>query len=157
MASLPPIGNSSIQMSTPIDALPLKTTTDQNAAIDDDPVIMSVLKDFEQHKQTESPETPQIPTQIPTYKENPQPQPVPVNTDTMNYNQSKASILDKNIIKKSVIIAVAMALVYNTSILEQVLKKLPESIMKYVSGREMYVYFVISFVIIYILQYYSVV
>lgn len=157
MASLPPMNNSSIQMSTPIDTLPLKTTTDQNAAIDDDPVIMSVLKDFEQHKQAESPEVPPIPAQIPAYKENLQPQPAPVNIDTLNYNQSSTSIFDKNIIKKSLIIAIAMALVYNTSILEQVLKKLPESIMKYVNGREMYVYFAISLVIIYILQYYAVV
>lgn len=157
MASLPPIGNSSIQMSTPIDALPLKTTTDQNAVIDDDPVIMSVLKDFEQHKQVETSEPSHIPKPMPVYKENHPPQSTPVSTDTMNYNQSKSSIFDKNIIKKSVIIAIAMALIYNTSILEQVFKKLPESIMKYLSGREMYVYLVISFVITYILQYFAII
>lgn len=158
MASIP-INNSTIQMSTPINSLPLKTNTDVVSPIDEDPIIQNLLKDFEQQKvqsDTSSPQSPVESVVLPKEDKTNYNQEIHYQNNDLNYNKTNKTLFDKNIVKKSIIIVGVIALIYNTSILESILSKLPSYISIHLHGKDIYIYLFISFCIIYLLQYYDI-
>lgn len=149
--------NNSIQMSTPINSLPLKTTGEE-ASLPNDPLIQNVLNEFENNKPKE------IVYDIPVPMIEKRPEPVnivlneePVNnvSDKLIYNKKRKSFVNMDVLKKTFIIVFVVIIVYNTSILEKIVSKLPESISKFLQGNEIYTNISIVFVIFYLLFLYE--
>lgn len=150
--------NNSIQMSTPINSLPLKTNG-EDVSLPNDPLIQNVLNEFESNKPKE------ISYNIPTPIIEPPSEPVnmilkeeqPVNNmnDKLIYNKKRKPFINMDVFKKTSIIVFVVIIVYNTSILEKIVSKLPESISKFLQGNEIYTNILITFIIFYFLFLYE--
>jgi hypothetical protein len=164
--------NNSTQMSTPIDTLPLKTTRDVTDI--EDPMVQSVLKEFEQDThdqpsgQNQGFETnSQINQQI-QYAQHVQPvqqvQPIqqvqqlhqaPV-LDNLRYSSyTNKKLFDIDIAKRSAIITLVTFLIYYSNISLYVLNKLPDNVKQYTSGREILINMFVVFVIFYAILYFD--
>lgn len=165
MATMPGIMNNhnSSQMSTPIDTLPLKTTRDSTDI--EDPMVQSVLKEFEQDmysqqppKQTEE-NIPQIQQEQIQYVQQPVQQPVqqfaPA-SDHLKYSSTKRKrIIDMDIAKKAAIITLVSFLIYYSNISSYAINKLPDNVKHYTSGRELLINMIIVFLIFYTIIYFE--
>lgn len=153
MANIP-MNNNSIQMSTPINSLPLKTNNNETLNIGQDPDIDSVLKDFEKYEQKEVVQS--VPTNIQPVQQVPiqQIQHVqPVQQDMkydskLNFNND-SSIFDLKIVKHVFGLVAIVAILYNTSLFEKLLNILPLTVKNKISGYELYIHLFILFIIFY--------
>jgi hypothetical protein len=152
---------SSPQMATPINTLPLKTAGPDPTDIDD-PMIQNVLKEFEdemsqhqsqQQPQHQSQQQPQYQSQ-PVHIEPLQPMNVPVNNTVCNlrYNADKNNVIDFDLVKKAVILSVIVLMLQNYDIVNNIIAKIPV-IQKYLSGKELFVNLGILTSIFYLLMY----
>src|SRR6056300_1227417 len=143
MAS-PPVNNS-IQMSTPINSLPVKTNDVNNINFGEDPDIENVLKDFEKYETKEVVQT--QPIVVPPTIIHQIPQDIKPEFDQkLNYNDG-TSFLDFNIAKHVFGLVIIVALLYNTSLLEKLFNFIPYSLEKHIYGYEIYIHLVILFII----------
>ena len=143
MATIP-MNNSTLQMSTPINSLPMKTTTD-TLDISDDDDVQAVLKDFEKFQEPVQ----HIPTVQPIQEvHEPIVAPPPVMQE-LNFNDDRKTFVDFNIAKKSIVFVLLVALVYNTSMIEKLILYLPEYFKKHIHGREILIHLIILFVVFY--------
>jgi hypothetical protein len=153
-------------MSTPINNLPLKTSqTEQDI---DDPMIQNVLKEFENEVASNSPPEkiyqiqahppPQMPEQQIQYVQPPQQQNVqPPIQDSIKYNNSTTKkIIDIEIAKRAAIITAFAYFIFSSNILQYVMRRLPESVLTHIIGKECIVNTLIIFVIFYSLMYYEI-
>lgn len=172
MATMPGIMNNhnSSQMSTPIDTLPLKTTRDSTDI--EDPMVQSVLKEFEQDMYSQQPENiPQIQQEQVQYVQQPVQQPMqqPVQqpiqqpmqqfaptSDHLKYSLTKRKrIIDMDIAKKAAIITLVSFLIYYSNISSYAINKLPDNVKHYTSGRELLINMIIVFLIFYTIIYFE--
>ena len=174
MASMPPNiinnHNNSTQMSTPIDTLPLKTTRD--ATDIDDPMVQSVLKEFEQDTYTQSSQSQEFETNLQNnqqiqYAEHVQPvqvqqiqqvQPIqqaPIMDNLRYSSNTNKKLFDIDIAKRSAIITIVTFLIYYSNISLYVLNKLPDNVKQYTSGREILINMFVVFVIFYAILYFD--
>lgn len=150
--------NNSIQMSTPINSLPLKTTG-EDASLPNDPVIQNVLNEFESNKSKEP--VYDIPVQMIEKIQDPyvnvvmKDEPVNVVSDKLIYNKKRKSFINIDILKKTTILMFVVIIVYNTSIFEKITSKLPESVSKFLVGNDIYTNILITFVAFYLLFLYE--
>ena len=152
MASIP-MNTETIQMSTPLQNLPLKTSGENNS-ITDDPSVNTVLKEFEKYKQPEEEPIIQDPIyEMPQIIEQQYVSQQP-NDDFnhLKYNSSpnsSSSIFDFEIAKSSIIVVLIVALIFNTTILEKIISQLPENFKMRIIGKEAYILLFLLFIIIY--------
>lgn len=172
MTTMPNVMNNhtTTSMSTPIDNLPLKTSqTEQDI---DDPMIQNVLKEFENDIASNSPppeqmykiQSPQQPPQhIPEQKiqyiqQQPQQNAQVQIQENIKYNtSSKKKIIDIDVAKRAAIITVFAYFLYSSNILQYVIKRLPESVLTHINGKESIVSTMLIFVIFYSLMYYELI
>jgi hypothetical protein len=160
----------SSQMSTPISSLPLKTNQQESDI--DDPLIQTVLKDFENDSVRDSrdPRDPQqhaLPEQpvyhiandanaMNTVSSVPN---VQVNYEELNYNgvgtNEKKKLINYEIAKRAAIISIIAFLIYNQNIIGMFISKLPESVTTHINGKEFLIYILLSFIILYGLLYFD--
>lgn len=159
------------QMSTPINSLPIKTVVQQQQDMDD-PLIQNVLKEFEDDMMHHGNNTQQASnqanmqnnahTQAPrpnmyTAQQMQQPavqQPV---HDTKRKHHTISSFVDLEVIKKAAIITIIVVLFQISNLVPMLLSKLPESITKYVSGKEIIINTILLFIIFYIIIYMNII
>lgn len=149
--------NNSIQMSTPINSLPLKTTG-EDASLPNDPLIQNVLNEFENNKPKEM--VYDIPQPIMEKRQEPvniilNEEPVNNVSDKLSYNKKRRTFINIDLLKKTTILIFVVIIVYNTSLLEKINSKLPESISKFIVGNEIYTNILITFVVFYLLFLYE--
>lgn len=164
MATMPGVMNNhnSSQMSTPIDTLPLKTTRDSSDI--EDPMVQSVLKEFEQDMYSQQPQKqeeniPQIQQEQVQYVQQPIQQPIQQvqlapTSDHLKYSSTKRKrIIDMDIAKKAAIITLVSFLIYYSNISYYAINKLPDNVKTYTSGRELLINMIIVFLIFYAIIY----
>jgi len=152
MANIP-INNNSIQMSTPINSLPLKTSNNETLNLGQDPDIDSVLKDFEKYEPKEVPQpVQQVQTiqQVQPIQQVQSIQPVQdIKYDSkLNFNND-SSFIDLKIVKHVFGLVVIVAILYNTSLFEKLLNILPLTIKNKIFGYELYIHLFTLFLIFY--------
>jgi hypothetical protein len=163
----------SSQMSTPISSLPLKTNQQESDI--DDPLIQTVLKDFEndsvrdsrdsrdprdsqQHALSEQPvyHIANDANAMNTVSSVPN---VQVNYEELNYNgvgtNEKKKLINYEIAKRAAIISIIAFLIYNQNIIGMFISKLPESVTTHINGKEFLIYILLSFIILYGLLYFD--
>jgi hypothetical protein len=165
MATMPGVMNNhnSSQMSTPIDTLPLKTTRDSSDI--EDPMVQSVLKEFEQDMYSQQPlkqieeNIPQIQQEQVQYVQQPIQQPMQQvqfapSSDHLKYSSTKRKrIIDMDIAKKAAIITLVSFLIYYSNISYYAINKLPDNVKHYTSGKELLINMMIVFLIFYTIIY----
>ena len=168
MTTMPDNTHSS-QMSTPISSLPLKTNQQETDI--DDPLIQTVLKDFENDSIRDTRETQQhtLPDQQVYHVANdatatdavPSVPNVSVNFEELNYNgvgtNDKKSLINYEIAKRAAIISIIAFLMYNQNIIGMLISKLPDSIATHINGKEFLIYILISFLILYDFLYFDLI
>lgn len=160
--------NNSMNMSTPVDNLPLKQNTGDTDILED-PVIQNVLQEFKTNSEqniqqnltdsyknvTQPPQTSTL--HMPLAHEIPDQQ-GPQNSFNLRYNNStNKKIFDYNIAKRVIIITMVVLTFLNTNIICLVLSKLPPNISLLLSGNEMYINILVTFGLLYVLMYYDIV
>jgi hypothetical protein len=144
-----------VQMSTPVSSLPLKTTQDVNEI--EDPLIQNVLKEFENEYGTANISHQTMPENANTHiiDNKPLMQQQYYQPRQLQYNKENenTSIIDMQVVQKTLIISIITIIFINTDIISLLNSKLPESIAKHVSGREFLLKFILIFVIFYGLIY----
>lgn len=163
------------QMITPIKSLPLKTSSQQEADIDD-PLIQGVLKEFEDdfidtssHAQEPSRQDyapqqmqPQQPVmqqqqQLQQLQQQVYQQPQQIATQhhqNLNYNKEDSKkLLDINIAKKAALITLVLFALQYTNISSVLVHRLPESVASYISGKELLFNLFIVFIVVYAVFY----
>ena len=157
MATMQNSINSS-QMSTPISSLPLKTNQQESDI--EDPLIQTVLKDFEDNiaPQQTIPVIEELPQQpLPNIYQDPPEKPIN-NFNELNYNNvgnEKKKLLNLEILKKAAIISIISFFVFYQNIFGILLSKFPDSVTEYIKGNEFLIHMIISFTIFYILLFYG--
>jgi len=165
MATMPGVMNNhnSSQMSTPIDTLPLKTTRDSSDI--EDPMVQSVLKEFEQDMYSQQPQKqieeniPQIQQEQVRYVQQPMQEQVQQvqfapTSDHLKYSSTKRKrIIDMDIAKKAAIITLVSFLIYYSNISSYAINRLPDNVKHYTSGKELLINMMIVFLIFYTIIY----
>ena len=166
----PPIMNSTLsttQMSTPISQLPLKTVSQQDNADMDDPLIQGVLKEFEDeftskqsHNQMQHVSPVQhmqsiqnVPQQQQQIYEQSQTHNIYQVPSQLEYNKGNKKLIDLDIVRKVAIITIILFLLQYTNIVKTVINKLPESVLKYITGKELIITFLFIAIILYALYF----
>lgn len=160
------------QMLTPINSLPLKTSSQQETEIDD-PLIQNVLKEFEdefsqptqthhqpQQLQHFEPPQPQQVQQVQQAQQAPQlqQQVQSVQQDNLQYNKgSTKKLFNMEIAKRAVFITIALFALQYTNILKVITSKLPVSVHPYLTGKELLLNFLLTFIAIYLIFYFEIV
>jgi hypothetical protein len=149
-------------MITPIDKIPFKTAGNTDET-NDDPMIRDVLNEFEQelainesqsnkYKINEQRPVQQY-QQPPPQQHQPPPQqlqqPQPVKP------QKNKSYIDNELIVKSFIICIVIAIIINPYIFSTILSKVPENISLMLTSYDYFIKLVIIFVAIYVLFFYN--
>lgn len=150
-----------VQMATPLNKLPLKTTKPDTSDLDD-PMIQNVLKEFEdemaQQQQQQLPQqqyqSPQQQQQLPQqqYQSQQQQQYQPYQYQT---NQPK-KLINMDLVKKAFIITIVVSLFQNYNMINILMSRLPEVATKHISGKEVFLNFAFVFIAIYSLMYYQI-
>lgn len=154
-------------MTTSIDNIPLKTTKNNIDSDDsDDPVVNDILNEFQHElklnvKQSQSQQQP------------PQSQQQPQNDYVINYSSQPSQHLqscsipskniknkinnyyDEDILRKTSIIIVIIALIFSPIIFSTIIDKIPDSIKEIVDNYNYYIKLILSFIAIYLLYYYN--
>lgn len=153
------------QMLTPINSLPLKTSSQQETDIDD-PLIQNVLKEFEeeygekmphsqQHLQQQPPQQQPVqqPVVQPQYIHTQQPAQL-VSPDSLQYNKPSAKkLFNIDVAKKAALITLILFALQYTNLLKVITSRLPESMHSYISGKELLLNILLTFAVIYSIFY----
>jgi len=144
-----------MNMTTNIDNIPLKTTTN-NIPNDDsnDPMVKDILNEFEQEFKVNSQPQQQLP-------------PKPQNDYVINYSQPapacpipmKKKIINgfynEEYLRKTAIIVVIIALIFSPIIFSTFVDKLPESFKDIIENNNFYIKLIMVFIAIYLLFIYN--
>lgn len=170
-----------MSMSTPINNLPLKTQHSSDNSDINDPMVQDVLNEFKEemnitkNNQVVNPQIiPQQPMQsygsqqIPSIQQIPQQQHIPPpqfishsnsyipnSSNKYNYDTSYSSYIDSELIIKTLIITIVIIVIYNTEIITYIYEKLPMNISNIIQDYDIYIKFVLSFIIFYALAYFQ--
>jgi hypothetical protein len=151
-------------MITPIDKIPFKTAGNTDET-NDDPMIRDVLNEFEQElainesqsnkykineqrpvqQYQQQPQQQQQPLQQPQQLQ----QPLPVKP------QKNKSYIDNELVVKSFIICIVIAIIINPYIFSTILSKVPENISLMLTSYDYFIKLAIIFVAIYVLFFYN--
>jgi len=171
-------------MSTPLNTLPLRTqTTNEEGSDISDPMVQDVLNEFQselmmsqkseqpQHMQPQQVQQPQQqaqqpyqqPYQQPSHLQPPPPMPYqsssayypPQYTHKKKSQDFPYSLIDTEILQKTVIIIIIVILVYHTGLLFTMYEKLPLYVSELCEKFDMYIKILLIFVIIYALFVFS--
>lgn len=142
-------------MSTPISNLPLKTAPPQDQSEIEDPLIQNVLKEFEddmkQPKEVQQQSYQQPVHIMPQQQYQTQPHYQPQYQPTEH-----KKLIDINLVKKTVIIAIIVFLLQNYNIVNVLMQKFPETVTKHISGKEFILNFLLICGIFYTLMFYGI-
>jgi len=150
-------------MITSIDKIPLKPSVN-NLNNDDltDPMVKDVLNEFEkelslQEKQSKYVINDQPPQQQPQYQPPPlqpqyQPPPVIKKQDTISKNY-----IDNELITKTFIICIIMAIITNPYIYDTLISKIPENISNIFISYNYIIKLIILFIVIYSMMFYNLI
>lgn len=173
-----------MSMSTPLNTLPLRTqTTNEEGSDISDPMVQDVLNEFQselmmsqkseqpQHMQPQQVQQPQQqaqqpyqqPYQQPSHLQPPPPMPYqsssayypPQYTHKKKSQDFPYSLIDTEILQKTVIIIIIVILVYHTGLLFTMYEKLPLYVSELCEKFDMYIKILLIFVIIYALFVFS--
>ena len=147
-------------MATPINNLPLKTQPSLEEQKDlQDPLVQDVLKEFEEElnasKKSQPPLQPPPSPFPPHYQQPPQPQyaytpPLPPKPS------SKFPTLEMDLIKKTAIVVILIALIFYPCLLPFIYSKFPEKTSLILNTYDIYIKLVLLFTVIYLLYFYKV-
>ena len=175
--------NNAINMSTPLEKLPMKQDVNENMDVLNDPVIQGVLNEFEttsgippvQHSQPTPPVQVMPEQNVEHILQQPikhvqfqediiQPPPIeskPMFLQNLRYNDGNNNntkkFFDLNIIKKVLIIVLIVLFLLNTNILGLSLSRLPESISSFFQGKDIYINIVVTISLLYVLMYFEII
>jgi hypothetical protein len=161
-------------MITPIDKIPLKTTGNSNDDTNDDPMIRDVLNEFEQelainesqssnkykineqrpvhqYAPSQQPQQPSQQFQQPSQQPSQQPQP---SQSALNQKKNK-SYIDNDLLIKSFIICIVIAIIINPYIFSTIISKVPENISALLTSYDYFIKLVLIFAVIYGLFFYN--
>lgn len=161
-----------MQMATPLNKLPLKTTRPDTSDLED-PMIQNVLKEFEDEmaakQQSPGPEQQQYTVnmhppsqqqqayqQQPSYPSQPPYQSQGFNQSYNQFNQNPKKLINMDLVKKTAVIAIIVFLLQNYNIISILLSRLPEVATKHITGKEFLINFALIFIIFYALMYLDV-
>ncbi len=149
-------------MITPIEKIPLKTSGNANDEMNDDPMIRDVLNEFEKELAiTETTNKYKINDQIPVQQIQ---QPIMQPIQAMQQMQQPQPVvkakknkcyIDNELIVKSVIICIIVAIIINPYIYSTILSKIPENISLMLDANNYFVKLLLIFVAIYALFFYN--
>ena len=161
------------QMITPINSLPLKTSSQQETEIDD-PLIQNVLKEFEDELAESSrnqPQQMQPPSQFtqpqqaiqqpPQQSQQQLQQQMQQNIQTqqphyqdLQYNTGNSKkLFNMEIAKKALFMTFVLFALQYMNVLKIITNRLPESFSAYISGREIILDVLFTFIVIYTVLY----
>jgi len=146
-------------MITPIDKIPLKTTGGSSDDSTDDPMIRDVLNEFEQELAINESQSSRykINEQKPVYQpqshqQSPQPQQL---QQPVVKAQKNKSYIDNELVVKSFIICIVIAIIINPYIFSTILSKVPENISVMLNSYDYFIKLSLIFVAIYVLFFYN--
>uniref|UniRef100_A0A6C0CE58 Transmembrane protein n=1 Tax=viral metagenome TaxID=1070528 RepID=A0A6C0CE58_9ZZZZ len=149
-------------MITPIDKIPLKTTGGSPDDSTDDPMIRDVLNEFEQELAINESQSSRykINEQKPVYQpQQPQPSQQPSQPQQLQQPVVKAqknkSYIDNELVVKSFIICIVIAIIINPYIFSTILSKVPENISVMLNSYDYFIKLSLIFVAIYVLFFYN--
>lgn len=145
------------QMATPISSLPMKTQPPNQAEIED-PLIQNVLKEFEDQMSKPPDQQPVYEQPVYQYQQPPSPiyqQPQQPQQSYYKYNKHTKEI-DSELLKKIFINTVIVFLLQNYNIVNILTAKFPDTVTKYISGKEFLVNFTLIFGIFFALMYFGI-
>ena len=138
-----------MNMTTNIDNIPLKT--DRNNIQDDsnDPIVKDILNEFQEEvKNIEKPEY------AIKYQSNPQPPP-PIYMSSPRPIQpkpdTKQSLYNEELIRKTSILVIIIAMIFSPMILPALINKLPVSIAGIIENYQFYFKLLLAFIVIYLM------
>jgi hypothetical protein len=148
-------------MITPIDKIPFKTAVGNTDESNDDPMIRDVLNEFEQELAINESQSNKykINEQRPVqqYQQPPpqqlQPPPQQLQQPPVKAQKNK-SYIDNELVVKSFIICIVIAIIINPYIFSTILSKVPENISLMLTSYDYFIKLVIIFVAIYVLFFY---
>jgi hypothetical protein len=153
-------------MSTPINALPLKTSQTNMSDTNDinDPLVQDVLNEFQEElmisKKNAQPsqhmhQAP--PMMIPSQQQynNPQYQQQHLNYKNNANKSDYSSYLDVEVAKKSLILVIISLIIYNSGIINTVYEKLPDYLHDNLNNFDIYIKSLSLFAIIYVLSFFE--
>ena len=166
------------QMITPIKSLPLKTSSQQEADIDD-PLIQGVLKEFEddfidnsqqqqaqhaqemqarqdiqQQQQLQQQQQQQVLT---AYQATEQPMMQQQHHQNLRYNKGDSKkLLDMGIAKKAALITFMIFALQYTKVFGIITNRLPASVSSYINDKETLLSYATIFIIVYVVIYFEV-
>jgi hypothetical protein len=157
-----------VQMATPLNKLPLKTTRPDTSDLED-PMIQNVLKEFEDEMAQQQVSAPQMNYQQPQQAQQQQQfqhlnnqQQLPYNYQQQyqfNPHQSASTnqkkLINMDLVKKTLIITIIVFLLQNYNVINILISKLPEVVAKYISGKEIFINFFLIFLIFYAMMFYD--
>ena len=146
-------------MITPIDKIPLKTTGGSPDDSTDDPMIRDVLNEFEQELAINESQSSRykINEQKPVYQPQPpqqSPQPQQLQQPVVKA-QKNNSYIDNELVVKSFIICIVIAIIINPYIFSTILSKVPENISVMLNSYDYFIKLSLIFVAIYVLFFYN--
>jgi len=149
-------------MITPIDKIPFKTAVGNTDESNDDPMIRDVLNEFEQELAINESQSNKykINEQRPVqqYQQPPpqqlQPPPQQLQQPPVKAQKNK-SYIDNELVVKSFIICIVIAIIINPYIFSTILSKVPENISLMLTSYDYFIKLVIIFVTIYVLFFYN--
>jgi len=150
-------------MITPIDKIPFKTAGNTDET-NDDPMIRDVLNEFEQELAINESQSNKykINEQRPVQQYQPlqqqqqlQPPPQQLQQQQPVKPQKNKSYIDNELIVKSFIICIVIAIIINPYIFSTILSKVPENISLMLTSYDYFIKLVIIFVAIYVLFFYN--
>jgi len=147
-------------MITPIEKIPLKTVGNANDEINDDPMIRDVLNEFEKELAiNETHNKYKINDQIPVQQiqqpiQQPVQQPIQQVQPVVKVKKTKCYI-DNELIVKSVIICIIVAIIINPYIYSTILSKIPENFSLILDANNYFVKLLLIFIAIYALFFYN--
>lgn len=152
-------------MITPIDKIPLKTTGGSPDDSTDDPMIRDVLNEFEQELAINESQSSrykineQKPVYQPQQQQQPQmpqqfQQPLQQQQPVVKAKKNK-SYIDNELVVKSFIICIVIAIIINPYIFSTIISKVPENISLMLSSYDYFIKLSLIFVAIYVLFFYN--
>lgn len=157
-----------VQMATPLNKLPLKTTRPDTSDLED-PMIQNVLKEFEDEMAQQQVSAPQMNYQYPQQAQQPQQfqqaqqaQQLPYNYQQQyqfNPHQPVAAnqkkLINMDLVKKTLIITIIAFLLQNYNVINILISKLPDVVTKYITGKEVFINFLLIFLVFYAMMFYD--